>query len=44
MIDIHIVYENGRVIDIFTVESRIEKDLENAKKDGKIKSYTIERL
>lgn len=45
MVDIHIIFETGEEIDIFTVESRIDEDLKNARKlYGEIKSYTVNRF
>ena len=44
MVIIHVFYEDGREIDIFTVESRIETDVKNAGKDGKIETWTVESL
>lgn len=45
MVDIHIIFETGKEINIFSVESRIDEDLKNARKlYGEIKSYTVNRF
>lgn len=44
MIVLHIVFENGETMEVYTVKSRIDQDLENAGKMGKIKSWNVEEL
>lgn len=44
MIVLHIIFDNGETMEVYTVKSRIEQDLENAGKMGKIKSWNVEEL
>lgn len=45
MVDIHVIFESGEEIHIYSVESRINEDLKNARKlYGEIKSYTVNRF